>query len=297
MRDSMKEAEKILEKLILKIEGLAKAVWSLEPEALFLLFKRIVLNGLAVGAFIFFVFAVAQVIFSPIKGTLPGIKKEARRLWKEMACAPNSALNHIVKPDADFCRNKCGEKDPAAEWCNASGNAGVPVDGMISYVAEGGCAVAAAGCYEEKCRDESLACVAECPPHPRRVITKDGCECEGNWTPYGKECVCRDPYIIKDGECISIHDRECDNNIQETQSVFECHAPLQEVRVFWRGTPILECQGYCYSLFCVSNDSVPVGDFRYFRGKFYDIIPAEKGGFKSYVPSMGGYYGVCRAPL
>ena len=247
--------------------------------------------GITAAIVLVMVLIVLRLITPPVKTAAHVVVKYSRQLWKEIVCEPGS--------DKDFCRNKCGQRDPAAEWCDCQQHSlNVPVDGMISYVAEGGCAIAAITCADdEKCLTEAWTCMAECSPDPNRVITKKGCECQGNWTPYEKQCVCRDPFIMKNGECVPVPKRECDNDVEESGSLFECTAPLQEVKIFWRGKYVYGCQGSCYSLLCVSNDSIPMDDYRYYRGKFYDVIPAERGNLKSYFPAMGGYYGVCRVPL
>lgn len=222
--------------------------------------------------------------------------------WKGLAEGPAGALYReivcglFLGKEHEFCRNHCGPKGEGAFWCDPQNyDNNVLHRGMISFVAEGGCRVAAAKCAgTDDCPAKAWTCLAECYPDPHRFVSEAGCGCEGNWTPQGKECVCKYPNYLKGGECLVSPDADCYYDAGNTPTFFACIAPTQEVQIYWQGKSIHKCQGACYTSLCVANESIRVGGrFWYVRGSLQEAMAAQGDTRSRVLGPMGGYYQVC----
>ena len=193
----------------------------------------------------------------------------------------------------------CGKKDDIAVWCDAfSYDQNVPREGMVVYVADGGCEVAAMNCTSpDQCPQDAWTCMAQCPADPHMMITGSGCECEGNWRFRDGRCVCDIPFFVKNGKCVSLVNKECKYDRDVFASFVSCYAPLNHVEIYWQGQQVHECRGACFTAFCITKESKKAGDYLYFRGGFRDKIPVDQRTTASAYSGIGGFYEVCRARM
>lgn len=255
------------------------------------LVKKIIITGCIVIVFI----AGWNIILSKRPSLIQEIKRGTGWAWKGIVCGVGSE----EKRKSDFCRKHCGPKDKIARWCDAKTyDENVPRDGMITYVAPGGCMITASYCAEpDNCPQDAWTCVAECPPALHRAITESGCGCEGNWSPQEDECVCRAPFILEDERCVPSPVRECHYNRGYAGNYVACIAPVSDVEIYWEGRLVHRCTGSCFTMLCVVNDTIVIGDYWFSRGAFREVIPAQRGNIRSLAVGMGGFYEVCRAPM
>jgi|GEM_PF-3727284 len=219
------------------------------------------------------------------------------QMWRATVCRPGSVLGALVRPGEGFCRNRCASKESSARWCDPDRyDQAVSEDGMIVYVAPGGCEVAAMNCRDsQSCLDESWACMAECAPDPHREITDEGCGCEGNWSPLDGRCVCRHPFVEQDGHCSALHDKDCRYDRDLWPSFVACYAPGSRVEIYWDGDLVHECQGACFTSFCTTKELRAFGQYVYSRGAYREKISVDGRRLESAFSGIGGFYEVCRA--
>jgi len=227
------------------------------------------------------------------------IVSRAGQSWRATVCRPGSVLGAMMRPGEGFCRNRCAPKEVSARWCDSElYDQAVSEDGMIVYVAQGGCEVAAMNCTDAPgCPARAWACMAECAPDPHREITENGCDCEGNWSSLDGKCVCRHPFVERGGRCISFQNKDCRYDREIWPSFVACYAPGSRVEIYWDGALVHECQGACFTSLCTTKESRAFGNYLYSRGAYQDKISIEGRRIESAFSGIGGFYEVCRIEL